>query len=74
MRERHSINSGPPTHRRKVGYKSGGALTMASAECEPIMGSGTEPPAGYIAEPLVRGREGPEDWTSKEVDKLASCP
>ena len=27
--------------------KSGGALTMASAEREPITGSGTEPPAGF---------------------------
>jgi len=26
--------------------KSGGALTMASVECDPIAGSGAEPPAG----------------------------
>jgi len=36
--------------------KSGGALTMARAECKPITGVWAEPPAGTRAEPWSEGQ------------------
>ena len=37
---------------------SGGALTMASAECEPIMGSGSGAPSGIQGQSLWSGGQG----------------
>jgi len=53
------ISSLCSAHRRKRGDKRGGALTMASAKCEPITGVlGQSPQLGPGAEPLVWGSGG----------------
>jgi len=46
-------------HRRKLGSKSGGALTMVSKECEPITGVWGQIPSGVQGQSPWSGDKAP---------------